>query len=163
LAELEYQRGYLANEREANDEANTYLNRALEDGRRLNSPQLEIRARTQLASVAYNSGKLDEAIRQANAAIELARDNKLPAWAADGLVRLASTELLQHNLGSAEGHVNEAFQILLGAEQDRVEAMANLTLASLRNPRHSVASHLVFGRQVRLVQRSCCLLLHFAV
>jgi tetratricopeptide (TPR) repeat protein/tRNA A-37 threonylcarbamoyl transferase component Bud32 len=135
-AELDYQRGYLANEREQTDLAKTYLNRSLDEARKLPSVQLEIRALTQLSSVAYNSGDLDNAQKNANAAIQLARDNQLPGWAADGLVRLASAELRLRNYAAADKCLDDATSILRKDPQDRVSAMANLTRASLRNQQH---------------------------
>jgi tetratricopeptide (TPR) repeat protein len=132
LAELDYQRGYLANQREANDEANTYLNHALSEAQRLPSVQLEIRALTQLSSVAYHSAHDDEAVALAQRAIQLARDNQLEPWAADGFVRLANVKLY-HDYSQADEALQQAFRILQQNQQTRVEAMANLTLASLRN------------------------------
>lgn len=133
LAELDYQRGYLANQREANEEANTYLNRALSDAQRLPSVQLEIRALTQLSSVAYNSAHDAQAVELAQRAIELARDNLLDGWAAEGFVRLANVRLVDQQYPQADDALRNAFRILKQNQQSRVEAMANLTLASLRN------------------------------
>ena len=134
-AELDYQRGYLANEREADDEANTWLNQALNAAEKIQSPQLEIRALLQLSSVAYHSGHDEQAIALAQRAIQLARDNQLNSWAAEGFVRLASVDLY-HDYSQADEPLQEAFQILKVSPQSRVEAMANLTLASLGNQQH---------------------------
>jgi tetratricopeptide (TPR) repeat protein len=131
-AELDYQRGYLANEREANDEATADLDRALSEAEHLPNVQLEIRALNQLSSVAYHSTHDDEALALAQRAIRLARDNQLDSWAAEGFVRLASVALY-HDYSKADEPLQEAFQILRQSPQSRVEAMANLTLASLRN------------------------------
>ncbi len=131
-AELDYQRGYLANEREANDEANADLNRALSEAQSLPSVQLEIRALNQLSSVAYNSVHDDQAVELAQHAIQLARDNQLDSWAAEGYVRLASARLY-HDRTQADDALLQAFRILKQNPQNRVEAMANFTLASLRN------------------------------
>jgi Tfp pilus assembly protein PilF len=140
-AELDYQRGYLANEREKTDEANAYLERALSESQHLPQPsvQLEIRALTQLSSVAYHSGEYDKAREFANEAIGKARDNQLISWSVDGLVRLASTELVEGNLSEADNHLRDAFALLGLTQQDRVLALANLTLASLRNQQHRSA------------------------
>ncbi len=133
LAELDYQRGYLANQREANDEANSYLNRALGEAQRLPSVQLEIRALTQLSSVAYHSVHDPQAVELAQRAIQLARDNQLEGWAAEGFVRMANAEVDSQDYAKADAALQEAFRILRQNQQSRVEAMANLTLASLRN------------------------------
>jgi len=134
LAELDYQRGYLANQREANDEANNYLHRALSEAEHLPSVQLEIRALTQLSSVAYNSMRDPQAVELAQKAIQLARDNQLDGWAAEGFVRMANADLDHaQDYPQADAALAEAFRILRQSQQSRVEAMANLTLASLRN------------------------------
>ncbi len=138
LAELDYQRGYLANEQEATDEANAYLKRALAEAQQLPNLQLQIRALTQLSSVAYNSDHDGEAVDLAEQAIRLARDNQLNTWAADGLTRLASAQLDQGHYPQADDALGEAFQILNEGEQSRVDAFANVTLASLRNQQHRV-------------------------
>jgi predicted negative regulator of RcsB-dependent stress response len=136
LAELDYQRGYLANEREATEEANSYLNRALGEAQQLPSVQLEIRVLTQLSSVAYSSDHDSQAIELAQRAIRLARDNQLDAWAADGYVRLASAQLDQGHLKEADDSLGESFQIIRQSRQNRVEALANITMASLRDQQH---------------------------
>ncbi|MGC2638208.1 MAG: protein kinase [Acidobacteriaceae bacterium] len=135
-AELNYQRGYAANEREDNTEAQTYLARARSEAQQLPSVQLEIRTLTQLSSLAYNSDHDTEAVDLAQKAIQMAQDNQLSAWAADGLVRLANAEMDQGNFQQADGALAEAAQILQQDQQDRVQALWNLTLASLRNQQH---------------------------
>jgi len=135
-AELDYQRGYLAYEREAFDEATADMNRALSEARSLPSVQLEIRALLQLSGLAMQSGLHDDrAIALAQQAIELARDHQLNVWAADGYVRLASVDLY-HDYSQADDALNKAFAILQQSPSSGVEAMANLTLASLRNQQH---------------------------
>lgn len=138
-AELDYERGYLANENEQNDAANAYLSHAVDEARQIGSPQLEIRALTQLSSVAYNTVHDADAVQLAQRAIALARDNQLNSWAADGFVRLASAQLDERQYADADNSLSEALQILRQPEQLRVEAMANLTLASLRNQQHRYA------------------------
>ena len=137
-AELDYERGYLANDREDNDKANEYLNHARGEAQQIRSAQLEIRSLTQLSSVAYNSMHDDQAVDLAQKAIALARDNQLNSWAADGFVRLASAQLDQGHYAEADAALVEAFQILHQTQQSRVEALANLTLASLRNQQQRV-------------------------
>jgi hypothetical protein len=46
-------------------------------------------------------------------------------------------------LDQAEGHLNQAFELLLESQQDRVEAMANMTMASLRNQQHRSSQMLI--------------------
>ena len=72
--------------------------------------------------------------KYAEQAIRLARENQLgDAWAADGLVRLASAEIHQGNLQGAEDAFERRFRSLSRQSQLRAEAMANLTFASLMN------------------------------
>jgi hypothetical protein len=133
LAELDYERGYLANQREATIEANGYLNKALSEAQQLPDVQLEIRSLTQLSSVAYNSDHDEEAVKFAERAIRLARDNQLDAWSADGLVRLANARLDQGHFQQAEDALHEALNIAHQSHQRREEALANLVLAILRD------------------------------
>lgn len=138
-AELDYERGYLANENEQNDAANAYLSHAVDEAHQINSPQLEIRALIQLSSVAYNTAHDADAVRLAQQAIALARDNQLDSWAADGFVRLATVQIIDGQSNEADKSLMEAFQLLHRTQQSRVEALANLMLASLRNQQHRFA------------------------
>lgn len=136
LAELDYQRGYSANDRGDSATAQKLLESALKEADAIPSVQLEIRVLTQLSSLAYSTDHYAEAEDQANRAIRLARDNQLDAWAADGLVRLASAELRQGHLQEVEDPLQEAFQLVQQSPQPRVEADANATLASLYNQKN---------------------------
>ena len=134
LAELDYYRGYSANENGKIAEANQYLNRSIEEARKIPCVQLEIRDLTQLSSANYRADA-NQAAKYAEQSIRLARENQLDAWAANGLVRLASAKLHQGKLDEAEDSLNEALQIAHQTQQPRTEALANLTLASLMNQR----------------------------
>ena len=72
----------------------------------------------------------------AQQAIQLARDNQLEPWAANGLVRLANAQLVQLHFKEAEFPLTEAMQILQQSPQPRVQALANSTLASLMDQEH---------------------------
>ncbi len=57
-------------------------------------------------------------------------------WAAEGLVRKASAEVGEggsDNFQEADSNLQQAFNVLNQSQQDRVLALANLTMASLRN------------------------------
>jgi serine/threonine protein kinase len=136
LAELDYQRGYAANDNGDSATAQKFLESSLREAEAIPSVQLEIKVLTQLSSVSYHSDRDAQAVEQANRAIRLARDNQLDSWAADGLVRLANAQLDQGNLKEVDDPLQEAFQLVHQSPQPRVEAMANLTLASLNNQRH---------------------------
>lgn len=133
LAELDYQRGYSANDNGDSSTAQKLLESSLKEAEAIPSVQLEIKVLTQLSSVSYHSDHDAQAVEQANQAIRLARDNQLDSWAADGLVRLANAQLAQGNLKEVEDPLQEAFQLVHQSPQPRVEALANLTLASLNN------------------------------
>jgi serine/threonine protein kinase/Tfp pilus assembly protein PilF len=132
LAELDYARGYAANDAGKSAEAKQYLQRSLDEATKIPSVQLQIRALTQLSGATYRSDASQSA-KYAEEAIRLARENQLDVWAADGLVRLASADLHQGKLKDAEEPLREALQIARQTQQPRVEALANLTLASLMN------------------------------
>ena len=135
LAELDYQRGYAANENGNKTEAMRLLERALVEASAISSVQLQIRALTQMSSATFGTNAVQsEAF--AEQAIRLARDNQLDAWAGDGLVRLASARMMEGHLQAAEEPLREALQLARQTQQSRVEALANLTLASLMNQRH---------------------------
>jgi serine/threonine protein kinase len=135
LAELDFARGYAANDSGNWAEAKPFLERSLDEASKIPSVQLEIRALTQLSSAA--SGANDpQAANYAEQAIRLARENQLDAWAADGLVRLADAEMHEGNLQQAEDSLQEAVQLAHQTQQLRVEALANLMLANLMNQRH---------------------------
>jgi serine/threonine protein kinase len=149
LAELHYERGYDANQNANSAEAEKYLELALDESRKIHSVQLEIRVLAQLSSVACNSDKFDQAIDYANQTIRLARDSHLDSWAANGFVRLANAQLYQGNLEESENSVREALQIARQDQQPRVEAMANLTLASLMNQK-GLPDHVIGPAQAAL-------------
>lgn len=135
LAELDYARGSAAGDRRNFAEANQFLNRSLDEARKIPSVQLQIRALTQLSSVAYRSDANPRAEEYAEEAIRLARENRLDSWAADGLVRLANAQFHQGKFQDAEDSLDEALQLAHQSQQLRAGAMANLVLASLMNQR----------------------------
>jgi serine/threonine protein kinase len=133
LAELDYERGYAANDRGDSKDAEPLLKRSLDEAEKIPSIQLEIRALSQLSSAASASAHDDLAVSSAQQAIKLATENQLNSWAAFGLVRLAAAKLFLESKywPEAEQSLNEAFEILRHSPQPRVEALANSTLASL--------------------------------
>jgi serine/threonine protein kinase len=134
LAELDYYRGYSANENGKIAEAKQYLNLSIEEARKIPSVQLEIRDLEQLSSVEVRSDT-DQALKYAEQSVRLARENQLDAWAANGLVRVAGAKISQGKLDEAEASLNEALGIARQTQQPRTEALANLTMASLMNQR----------------------------
>jgi serine/threonine protein kinase len=136
LAELDYEMGYAANDRGDSKEAEPILMRSLDEAAKIPSVQLEIRALTQLSSAESNNYEDAQAVAHAQQAVQLARDNQLEPWAANGLVRLANAQLIQLHLKEAKPPLNEAMRILQQSPQPRVQALANSTLASLMDQEH---------------------------
>jgi tetratricopeptide (TPR) repeat protein len=134
-AELDYERGYLANESGDSNQANIFLKRSLEEAKQIQSVQLEIRALTQLSSSASASGDSKDGVDFAQQAIQLARDNQLDAWAANALARLAQARIVEgsEHFQEAEEAVDEAKTLAIQTQQPRAEALANGVLASLRD------------------------------
>jgi tetratricopeptide (TPR) repeat protein len=136
LAELDFERGYAANDRGDSKDAEPLLERSRDEALKIPSIQLEIRALSQLSSVESILYHDSQAVEDAERAIQLARDNQLGSWAAAGLVRLANAQRVQGHLKEAEQPLQEAIQILHQNPQPRVEALANSTLASLMSQEH---------------------------
>jgi tetratricopeptide (TPR) repeat protein len=133
LAELDYQRGYAANDNGNIRESKQYLERSLEEAKKIPSVQLQIRTLSQLSTVAYRADAFPQSEQYADQAIRLARENQLDAWAANGVVRLANVYIREGKLQQAEESVQEGLKLARQTEQPKVEAFGNLTLASLMN------------------------------
>lgn len=139
LAELHYEKGYALNVFGRAAEAKALLRRALEEAAGFNSVPLQVRALAQLSSADYLisasdlSAEYQEANEMAERAERLARDYRLDSWLADGLVRRANVQLMKGQPKDAEVTVREAMRWANQTHQLRVQAMANLTLASVMN------------------------------
>ncbi len=132
LAEVAYQRGYAANESADSEHALAYLNESLSIARQIDSPQLEARSLTQMSSVKYHSNKDDEAIEDANRAIQIAHENGLEYWSTDGAMRLGNAYLEKGDFTRAEFYSQEALRLAEQNQHPRIEATAKFTLASIR-------------------------------
>ena len=133
LAEVAYQRGYAANEAGDSEHAQQNLDKSLAIAEQINSPQLEARTLTQRSSVEWHSNKDDEAIADANRAIEIARENGLEYWSTDGLMRLGNVYLDKQDFAKAESYSQGALRLARQNEHPRLEADASFTLASIRD------------------------------
>jgi len=136
LAELDYERGYAANDRGDSKDAEPLLQNALSEAKKIPSVQLQIRVLTQLATTEFKAAKDAQVEEYAEEAIRLARNNQLESWAANGLVREASDRILLGHLVDAEKPLEEAMEILRQSPQPRAQALANSTYASLMNQEH---------------------------
>ena len=133
LAEIAYQRGYAENVRGDPAQARGHLQTSLAMARQIPSVQLEIRALTQMSSLEYSAGNTDQAVQDANQAIQLARENELEYWSGDGLVRLGNAYLTGHDLDKAEPPLQAALRLAEQEQQPRLEANARFSLASVRS------------------------------
>jgi tetratricopeptide (TPR) repeat protein len=136
LAEVDYERGYAANDRGDAAAAEPLLQDALKGAIDISSVQLQIRVLTQLATTEFKVANDAQVEKYAQEAIKLARENHLDSWAANGLVRLASDRILLGKLAEAEEPLEEAMKILSQSPQPREQALANSTYASLMDQEH---------------------------
>ncbi len=132
IAEVDYQQGYAATVHGDLKSAREDLERSLRAAQEIPSVQLEIRALTRLGMAEEETQNLDEAIVTLNRAISLARENGLDYWATDGLIRLATVWLDRGDYAKAEPPLQEALHLAHEGQRPRLEALAQATLASVR-------------------------------
>ena len=133
IAEVDYQRGYAANDRTAYAPARENLNKSLAIANEIGSMQLRVRTLSQLASVEYYSGHNDQAIAYANQVIQLAKDNGLEYWIADGWMRLGNAYMFKGEFKDAESAIQQALNLARQNQHPRIEANANFTMANIRD------------------------------
>jgi len=146
-AEVDYQRGYAANEVADEEKARTYLTKSLSVARQIKSAQLEARTLSQLSSVEYNSGKDEQAISFANEAVQLAIENDLEYWSTDGLVRLGNAYLDKEDFTNADLYSQKALRLAKQYQHPRIEADAKFTLASIRDQQGNANEEIPFARE----------------
>ena len=138
-AELQYEQGYALNLSGKPADAKKLLKQALDAATTMGCIQLELRAMTQIITADYlistddNSPQYIEANQMAELVTRLAGDNRLDSWLADGLVRWANVQLMKGELDKAQSTVERAMWLARQSRQLRVEAYANLILASVMN------------------------------
>ena len=145
-AEVDYQRGYAANEASDTAHARLYLEKTLVIARQIHSAQLEVRTLSQLSSVEYNSGHADKAIEYANQTITLARQNGLDYWEADGLMRLGNAYFTKGDLANAESYSQQALGLARRDQHPRLTADSELTLASIRDRQGKSDEQIAFAQ-----------------
>jgi len=133
LAEVALQRGHFANDRNDSEGAQQALQDCLRIAREIPNVQMEVRALNQLTTAEYYSRQNDAAIETAKQAIQLARDNGIDYWATDALVRMGNAYLLKMDFENADKVLQEALRQATQSQRDRLTAMAELSLASLRD------------------------------
>jgi tetratricopeptide (TPR) repeat protein len=133
IAELAYQRGIAARLLGQAPQARTFLEESLHAAHELDSPQLQIRALTQLSIVEYSVDNTAKAIELANTALDLARERGLDNWATEGLIRAGTFYIDGHDLVKAEASIQRGLRQAEELQNPRLEALARLSLASLRD------------------------------
>ena len=133
LAEVAYQRGYAAVQAGKFEDAKQHLDQSLAIARQIPSPQLEVRSLSQLSSAAYNGNQDDLAIQYAQQAIKTSDENGLEYWSTDGLIHLGVAYLSKEDFVAAEPALEQALGRAKQNGHSRLNALAELTLASLRN------------------------------
>jgi tetratricopeptide (TPR) repeat protein len=133
IAEIDYQRGYAASVRRDLTKARTFLEESLHAARDISSAQLEIRALTRMSVVEYQADNPDKSIELANTAIELAKDQGIQYWSIEGMIRLGNVYADKRDYAQAEARIQKALQLLQENPVPRLEALARISLASMRN------------------------------
>ncbi len=135
LAEVAYQRGYAANVAGKFKEARTFLESSLSTAHQIPSPQLEARSLSQLSSVADNEDQEEQALEYARQASAVATENGLGFWKTDSLIRLGNAYLGEEKFAEAQASLQAALSEAHREGHPRLEALANLGLASLYDQR----------------------------
>lgn len=142
-AELQYERGYALLALGRASDARKLLKQALDAAAKMGCIQLQLRAMTQMISADYlissndSSPESIEANQMSELVTRLASENRLDSWLADGLVRWANAQLIKGELDKAESLANRALSLAKQGRQLRVQAMANLAVASVMNQKGS--------------------------
>ena len=132
-AEVASQRGHAANERGDSSLARQYLESCFQTAQQIPSIPIQVRALTQLSNVEYYSDQDDQAIKDADQAIQLATDNHLEYWVTDGLIRKGNAYLDKRDFVSAEKVLQQALKSSQDDHHPHLEANAQFTLASVRD------------------------------
>jgi tetratricopeptide (TPR) repeat protein len=133
LAETNYQRGYAASQSGDLKQAKLFAERSRVAAEQIRSVQLETRALTLLSLIASVGGDSDNAAKFANTALTLAKENGLDYWAQDAFIRLGHAHLGWSNYGEAELCFQHALEAARRNAWPKLEANAQVGLATLRN------------------------------
>jgi len=133
LAEIDYQRGYAANDLGKSADSRKYLEQSIQQAKAIPSVPLEIRAILQLSTIEYLSGSPDKSAALANQAIEMARSNGIEYSAMEGLLRLGSAYMVRGDYAKAEPYFREMLEFGRNQDRPRLTANANLSLANIRS------------------------------
>jgi tetratricopeptide (TPR) repeat protein len=131
LAEVQYQRGYLASLVRRIPEARSALENAIQLSRTISTKHQEIAALLQLSAVTYQAADAARAQQIASDAVEQARRAGMASLAARGLTNLGFTQMGKGDYAPAEMAFREAFELAQRQQMPRNEARARFGLAGL--------------------------------
>jgi tetratricopeptide (TPR) repeat protein len=98
----------------------------------IENPQLGARARSRLSAIEYGLSHDDAAIAAAREAMAFAQDNALPYWETEALIRLGIAYTFKSQ-ADCESNLKRALQQAKDNRWDRLRALSELSLASLRH------------------------------
>ena len=131
LNEVRYQYGVLASKRELFGEARDALQKAHDKAQGDQNLYQQIAALLQLSLTFYAEGKTVPAREHAQKALDLARDNDLENFKAQGLIDLGNALYLRREYEEAETHFKHALEFAANTKGRRIEALARLSLGKL--------------------------------
>ena len=146
IAEVYFARARWANQRSDPAQAELWLNNSMQIAREIPNVQLEIRTLTQLSNVEYDSNRDDKSIEDAGRAIQLARENNLDYWVADGLIRQANAFVDKRNFVQSESLTRQALQIAEQHQFGRLTADAQALLAGIRDQQNRREEQIQYAR-----------------
>lgn len=100
------------------------------------SVQLEVRALCRLSDISHGSRDDDNAIADASKAISLAHNNGLEYWETDALIRQGAGYLGKGRVDESKGCFDEALASATRNQWPRLNALAQVELATLREKQH---------------------------
>jgi tetratricopeptide (TPR) repeat protein len=128
-AEVHYQRGRLLIEQGKKDEARRELQQTLDIARSTGNVYQQVQAMLQFA---YIPEDLAQAEAYANDAVKIAQSNNMPNLAARGYIDLGAQYLTRGRYDEADRLLSRGLDFALEYKARRLEAFANINLASVR-------------------------------
>lgn len=147
VAEVEYQRGILANRLGNPQEARGLLAQALDMAQHIGSVSQQIQVLIQMSSVDQYLNNSAQAESDATRAIELARADGLETLTMRGLVDLGNAYFTRGNLEDARRHYTQSLDYARHYHAERAEMRALLSLGSLEIQHGEIDAGLPHVRQ----------------
>ena len=131
LAEVDYSRGTLALDQRKPEDARPSLDRALRLAQESGNVHQQIRILLQAYEIPLLASDLDESLKIAQQAVDLARANRVETLTARALVILGQVHYLRRDSAAAGSHYRQALDIALQYRAPRIQALARMALANL--------------------------------